>query len=467
MAKTLKGPEEASDGPTTKRLSAKDRKQLEREKEEDRAKEMKKSAALDACIKKMNKEPGQAFRDEHLQPADARHPHPHLIIEDRFRLDNEAMDEIRRVEACGREVEALLNRQSLRRITRNPPVVDFCTTDGKIAARLVKGCVPPHLAELFETLHEVFDAAAVGWNLGCEADGSKDRIGAAQSMLKDRSKMVEAYGLNDGCTILGVGLKSLKSKEAGTLGLTYRNSEGKKIKGFQIGTYLNRQHLDKPKFISKVRELGFAEEHHKCQPLLDYLESLYRENAVDFLAHSQGWPKDMATLYMKHCTVERFGVKLNQRSRMSIHCDIGSPVPAAAFGPGCQRLVEGQWKEVCRGGRLFMLNGMFPLEYGPMDAAYFDGNEPHGPTSLKALNKEEARDSGSNGGATLERFSVVMAVRHRLDEKKGKTYKQGNYSGKWKKEWRFKIEAMAGIHDKRRLRSQGNQSRKSKRLRTK
>ena len=114
-----------------------------------------------------------------------------------------------------------------------------------------------------------------------------------------------------------------------------------------------------------------------------------------------------------------------------------------------------------------MLNGMFPLEYGPMDAAYFDGNEPHGPTSLKALNKEEARDSGSNGGATLERFSVVMAVRHRLDEKKGKTYKQGNYSGKWKKEWRFKIEAMAGIHDKRRLRSQGNQSRKSKRLRTK
>ena len=224
----------------------------------------------------------------------------------------------------------------------------------------------------------------------------------------------------------------------------YLNKEGKETT-FQIGPSLDRLMMD-DKFHSLVNDAGMAPVYQKCMPLLQHLEKLYRANAIDFLVYRHKWPMDMAKLAMKAMKVETATVMVDDMRIMSVHRDPGTPIPAAVFGPGTACQTEnGKWVEQCKGGRLFLLNGLIDISYSPLDGTFLDGCEPHGPTSLKPLKEEAAKKNRK----PLKRFSVVMFCRYQ----KGNGENYGNYNGTWKEEWRADIEAIAGVDGGRVLRS--------------
>ena len=74
-------------------------------------------------------------------------------------------------------------------------------------------------------------------------------------------------------------------------------------------------------------------------------------------------------------------------AQISLHRDPNSPIPAALFGPGVHlwNNDEERWGETCNGGHLMVLNGAIDVPNGPLDATFIDGNEPHGPMPLRAL----------------------------------------------------------------------------------
>ena len=47
--------------------------------------------------------------------------------------------------------------------------------------------------------------------------------------------------------------------------------------------------------------------------------------------------------------------------------------------------VGGTWERAQKGGRLFLLDGLFDLEYGPCDVLLMDGRFAHGVTTLRDL----------------------------------------------------------------------------------
>ena len=95
-------------------------------------------------------------------------------------------------------------------------------------------------------------------------------------------------------------------------------------------------------------------------------------------------------------------------SRCGIHHDPICPLPALVAGPGGfvweEQPQGGVWKELFKGGRLFLADGVWDLSYGPRDVVILDGRYTHGVTSLRSLpGKPEPK-----GRAEFKRFSIIL-----------------------------------------------------------
>ena len=96
------------------------------------------------------------------------------------------------------------------------------------------------------------------------------------------------------------------------------------------------------------------------------------------------------------------------------------------FGPGMCNYVGGEWCPQGVGGRLFLVDGLFDISYGPHDVVLLDGNIPHGITNLSDLPGE-----GHLSHVEHERFSGILFP----DFQRRGMMKHGNYVGMWKEEW--------------------------------
>ena len=112
-------------------------------------------------------------------------------------------------------------------------------------------------------------------------------------------------------------------------------------------------------------------------------------------------------------------------SRAGAHQDPPAPLPAMIAGPGVHKLINGEWRQTCRGGRLY-IDGLVDLTYGPIDVVILDGNFLHGITNLRDL-----PDAKMSSRPELVRFSLIRFA----DWQREKMKKYANYQGGWREEW--------------------------------
>ena len=94
-------------------------------------------------------------------------------------------------------------------------------------------------------------------------------------------------------------------------------------------------------------------------------------------------------------------------------------------GPDVHKLIDGEWRQACRGGRLY-IDGLVDLTYGPIDVVILDGNFLHGITNLRDL-----PDAKMSSRPELVRFSLIRFA----DWQREKMKKYANYQGGWREEW--------------------------------
>ena len=114
-------------------------------------------------------------------------------------------------------------------------------------------------------------------------------------------------------------------------------------------------------------------------------------------------------------------------SQAGPHHDMPCPLPAVIFGPGMCNYVDGEWCSQGVGGRLFLVDGLFDISYGPADVVLLDGNILHGITGL--------RDHPGGGTASrpeLERFSAILFSSFKREKA---MWGHGNYHGMWEESW--------------------------------
>ena len=87
-----------------------------------------------------------------------------------------------------------------------------------------------------------------------------------------------------------------------------------------------------------------------------------------------------------------------------------------------------EWVARGMGGRLFLVDGLFDLSYGPKDVVLLDGNLVHGVTGLRDLPGE-----GQASRRELERFSAILFSSFK---RQGGMMAHGNCKGMWEESWR-------------------------------
>ena len=125
-------------------------------------------------------------------------------------------------------------------------------------------------------------------------------------------------------------------------------------------------------------------------------------------------------------------------SRLGIHHDPPCPLPALIAGSTVWApLPTGGWERRATGGRLFLADGLWDLEYGPRDLVLLDGNLLHGVTTLRSLPGHTAPGVSQ---PQLQRRSVIMFNRWKVEKMKD----DGNYSAQWRHDWMDAVPWLEG-----------------------
>ena len=120
------------------------------------------------------------------------------------------------------------------------------------------------------------------------------------------------------------------------------------------------------------------------------------------------------------------------KSKCGIHHDPPCPLPALIAGPTVYKQEEGgRWSKKFNGGRLFLADGLFSLEYGPRDVIVFSGNFPHGITNMRQRNESQTEE--------MKRFSSILFSRFAREDMK----KHGNYDDWYREEWENLLNILA------------------------
>ena len=90
------------------------------------------------------------------------------------------------------------------------------------------------------------------------------------------------------------------------------------------------------------------------------------------------------------------------------------------------------WKAVQKGGRLFVLDGLWDLSYGPLDLCFLDGRFAHGVSVLRDLPLQN-RSGGSR--SELHRYSAILFSKWQREKMKGEKRLRSGHMATWQPEW--------------------------------
>eukprot|EP00985_Skeletonema_marinoi_P026660 scaffold20865_cov150-Skeletonema_marinoi.AAC.3 len=307
---------------------------------------------------------------------------PVVIISSKLMMDKDIGKEITKI--CPSEKGLnLRNRCSSALMLNDDESFEICWDDGTLIAVVLRNVFSDEEAALSLLFEEEHKKHSVGWNRGCEAD-----LVPRENQMRyqvNNTKAMKSTGINPNAIINSV-------KHGG--------------KGETTGTRMYYQHpnghntsVPFSMYIDRKKWLPSGEKKDVRSACIDhYLES----NIEAKLYYSK-----MKTIYLKVCaqfmksTVEEISdnimktIRLNtniiddKESTMGIHHDMPTPTPAMVTGPSNYILDNGEWRLKHRGGRLFLAEGLFSIQYGPRDIVAFDGNVPHGLTRMKPLDEDD------------------------------------------------------------------------------
>jgi hypothetical protein len=279
--------------------------------------------------------------------------------------------------------------------------------DGALIALVLRDVFSPEEAAAVRLFEEEHKKHSKGWSRGCEAD-LISRENRTRMQLK-RNRLVDSSGINHECklTKIGPGGKGKTTK----VKMSYKNPDGKEI-NLPFNSFLDRM---------KWTPRG-AKDGHKYQQFLDKSDS----SATHYF-------QTLKDRYLQNCLLfmdEKYIHSINEieseilmntnviddyESVMAIHHDVATPTPALVAGSSNFQYSNGGWQRKNNGGRLFLAEGLFWIDFNPTDIALFDGNVPHGVTYMRPLKchgdqklETEIRVDGLSEHERYNRFTIVL-----------------------------------------------------------
>lgn len=297
-----------------------------------------------------------------------------------------------------------------------------CYPDGSIAALVLRDKLSPEGAAAWKEFEGIHDAIAVPWALGCEAEANTD----PQRVLASLKTPEGAAGLR---IVGGFHVSSIGARSGNTdnkLMVTYTNREGKEIVFGTGGCPVDRHRY------SSTEVEHIYDRHPAVAALLGELRELYAEHTLPFM-RAKGFPAEVIDGLDPLSGTELASIVCNEHmKRMGIHHDPLAPLPAGIAGPTGWELREEIWRRQHKGGRLFLADGLFCLEYRPRDLVLLDGRFAHGVSSLRELGGQES----VRYRPELRRFSTVLFSRWKSEKVKcEKTIRKAGLFATWDKKW--------------------------------
>jgi hypothetical protein len=248
-------------------------------------------------------------------------------------------------------------------------------------------------SDIFQRHHEQH---SLGWNRGCQADSIPRENEMAYQLRQE--KMMKSTGVNAGSTINEV--KSGGKGNTNTTRLYYKHPS-KPPTSVTFGTFIDRMTWISKTMKKDRRSVSYDEFLDNCElSALVYwkkLRATYIELCSKFMKKSVSETESLLNGTIKLNT----NIFDDKVSRLHIHHDKPCLAPALATGSSNYKYQNDRWIPKHRGGRLFLAEGVFWLDYRPTDIVVFCGCIPHGTTLMKPLNK-------TCGDQSFKRFSMIM-----------------------------------------------------------
>lgn len=270
--------------------------------------------------------------------------------------------------------------------------------DGELIVLMLRNVFTAKQAKAADIFKQAHAMESKGWNRGCEAD-IIPRENAIRRQINNPAMILGASGVNPNNSLVRVGPGGI-GKTTGVKAF-YHNGErevpiplcsfidrmkwGRKGNGFDYERFLKRSDKSASDFFEK-------------------LKSTYINNCVAFMGekHSNCLDQVEGSLLMNTNIID------DKDSVMGIHKDPTTPTPALVTGPGNYIFdeEEGEWILSHNGGRLFLAEGLFWIDYRPTDVALFDGNVPHGVSRMRPLGADKSQT------VMYQRFSLILFSRY-------------------------------------------------------
>jgi hypothetical protein len=252
---------------------------------------------------------------------------------------------------------------------------------GRIIAILLRNMLTKADSLQNKLLLECHDSESKWWTKGCEAD-TRPTAESIISNLRDANVMHSSgFTKSNVSKIEHVG--PLKSDGSGRSVLVYTNKKGISITR-PMCTALNR-HKWPSKGINSLSHTANKFDPNCELTLVSRVRALYHSIVRRYLCSN-----DFERHVIDECmtglddSLTLSTLKLTCNNQIAVHRDPPTPMPACAFGMTTNIYDEnsGEWKKRGKGGQLYLMNGLFSLDYSPTDVVFWDGNLAHGVTSI-------------------------------------------------------------------------------------
>eukprot|EP00986_Skeletonema_menzelii_P005740 scaffold2132_cov152-Skeletonema_menzelii.AAC.1 len=267
--------------------------------------------------------------------------------------------------------------------------------DGDLILMMFRNVFTPleaRAADLFKQEHATHSK---GWNRGCEAD-LISRENTARRQVNNPDMILKTSGINQNNTLVSVGPGGIGK----TTGVKICYDTGERVVSLPLCSFISRMKWTPSGDGGHNYEKFLKRSDIAASKYFAKIKSVYMDHCLAFMGNEYLDCLDSieASLWMNTNIID------DVDSIMSIHHDPSTPTPALAAGTTNYEFDQEkeEWILMNNGGRLFIVEGLFWIDYRPTDVAIFDGNSPHGVSHMRPRGIQKC------GPRKYLRFSMIL-----------------------------------------------------------